>query len=178
MFRTILIYGLIGGLIVGAPMLLEMVVWSGKPMESGGMVLGYATMLVALTTVFLGVKQHRDKALGGVIKFLPALAMGLGISLIASIIYVAAWDLSLAITHIDFMGGYARSAIEAKKAAGVSGTELDAFTAQMNQMVEAYKNPIYRWAITFTEPLPVGVLVSLISAALLRNSRFMPARKI
>ena len=177
MFRIILIYGVIGGLIVGTPMLAEMVLWSGEPMRQGGLVLGYATMLIALSTVFLGVKQHRDKALGGVIKFLPALLVGLGISLVAGVFYVAAWDLSLAITHMDYMSAYAQSAIAAQKAKGVSGAQLDAFSAQMNQMVESYKQPLYRWAVTFIEIFPVGVLISLISAALLRNSRFMPARK-
>src|SRR5882672_103505 len=103
MLRIILIYGVIGGLIVGVPMLLEMVVWSGEPMRQGGMILGYTTMIIALSTVFLGVKQHRDKALGGVIKFLPALLVGLGISVVAGVFYVTAWDLSLAITHLDYM---------------------------------------------------------------------------
>lgn len=177
MFRTILIYGLIGGLIVGAPMLVEMVLWSGGPMREGGLVLGYTTMIVALSTVFLGVKHHRDKARGGVIKFLPALLVGLGISVVAGVIYVAAWDLSLALTHWDFMADYTRDQIAAQKAKGVSAAELEAFTTQMNQMAASYKQPLYRWAVTFAEIFPVGVLVSLISAALLRNSRFMPARK-
>ena len=135
-------------------------------------------MIVALSAVFIGVKQHRDKALGGVIKFFPGLIIGLGISFIAGVIYVATWDLSLALTKSDFMAVYAQSAIASQKAKGVSGTQLEAFTAQMHDMVEAYKNPLYRWAITFIEIFPVGVVISLVSAGMLCNSRFMPARKV
>ena len=176
MLRTILIYGLIGGLIVSVPMNVMMLVW-GKEAQ-GSLVIGYTTMIVALTTIFIGVKSYRDKALGGVIKFFPALLVGLGISVVASVIYVAAWDLSLALTHWDFMADYTRGQIEAQKAKGVAGPQLDAFIAEMNAMKVNYANPLFRWPMTFIEPFPVGVLISLISAALLRNSRFMPARKI
>jgi hypothetical protein len=80
MVSLILRYGIIGGLIVAIPML-----WQWLPLKEGdhppgGLLLGYSVMLVALTTVFLGVKQYRDRKLGGVIRFLPALGVGLGIS--------------------------------------------------------------------------------------------------
>jgi Protein of unknown function (DUF4199) len=177
MIRIILVYGLIAGLIVGAPMLGQMLLLPHDKAFPGGAVVGYLTMIVALSAVFIGVKQHRDKALGGVIKFFPALLVGLGISVVAGVIYVATWDLSLALTKSDFMTIYAQHAIAAQKAKGLAGAQLEAFSTQMNQMVESYKNPLYRWAITFVEIFPVGVVISLISAALLCNSRFMPARK-
>ena len=63
------------------------------------------------------------------------------------------------------------------KAKGVSGAKLAKLTAEMEQFRIQYANPLYRIFEGYTEILPVGVLVSLVSAALLRNSRFLPARR-
>jgi len=78
---------------------------------------------------------------------------------------------------MDFAGDYARLLIEEQKAKGVSGDDLAKFTAEMERFKIEYANPIYRLPMTFTEIFPVGVLVSLVSAGLLRNSRFLPMRR-
>ncbi len=177
MWRKILGYGLIAGLIVAIPMNVMMVALKGHPPLAWGMVFGYVTMLIALSAVFVAIKRYRDTELGGVIRFWPALGLGLGISVIAGIVYVLAWELSLAITHIDFGAAYANTLIAEKKAAGVSGDALARLTAEMDAFRIQYANPLYRMPMTFAEIFPVGVLVSLISAALLRNSRFLAARR-
>jgi hypothetical protein len=176
MWQKILAYGLIAGLVVAIPMNLMMVLQKGHPPLAWGMVFGYVTMLIALSAVFVAIKRYRDTELGGVIRFWPALGLGLGISVVAGIIYVFAWELSLAITHIDFASAYANTLIAEKKAAGVSGDALAALTAEMEMFKTQYANPLYRMPMTFAEIFPVGVLVSLVSAALLRNSRFLAAR--
>lgn len=177
MVRLILIAGIVAGVIVGAPMIAMM--WAFKDSENPPMsaVLGYATMLVALSVIFLAVKRQRDHAGGGVIKFWPAFGMGLAISAVAGVIYVLAWEASLALTGVDFAGHYADVMVAQQRAKGVSGAELERFIAEMDAFRRNYANPLYRMPVTFTEIFPVGVLVSLISAALLRNSRFLPARR-
>jgi hypothetical protein len=176
MLRRIFIYGLIAGFIVAIPTGLLPILIPGFPPLSYGMVIGYGSMLIAFSTIFLAVKRQRDVDGGGVIKFLPALALGLGISVIAGILYVAAWEAAMAVTHMDFAGGYAKAMIAQEKAKGVSGAALAKFVAEMDQFKLYYANPLNRYPETFMEIFPVGVLVSLISAALLRNSRFLPAR--
>jgi hypothetical protein len=176
MLRYILIYGLIAGLVVGVPLSILTLSMSGHTMMNYGMLIGYLTMLIALSAVFLAIKRHRDVDLGGVIRFWPALALGLGISFVAGVIYVIAWEASCAIAHADFAGAYARAMIAQQQAKGVSGAALARFRAEMEAFKAQYANPLYRWPMTFAEVFPVGVIVSLISAALLRNSRFMPAR--
>jgi hypothetical protein len=176
MLRYILIYGVIAGAGVGVPLSILTLSMSGQTMMHYGMLIGYLIMLVALSAIFLAIKRHRDEDLGGVIKFWPALALGLGISFVAGVIYVIAWDVSCAIAHVDFASGYARAMIAQEEAKGVSGAALAQFKDGMEQFKAQYANPFYRWLMTFIEIFPVGVIVSLVSAGLLRNNRFMPAR--
>ena len=176
MLRRIVRYGVVAGLIVGVPLFGLTVALNGHPPLRYGALIGYTTMLIALSTVFVALKRHRDVDLGGVIRFWPAFALGLGISLVAGIIYVAAWEAALAVTHSDFAATYANTLIENEKAKGVTGEALAKLVAGMEQFKAQYRNPLYRLPMTFAEIFPVGVLVSLVSAALLRNSRFLPAR--
>jgi len=176
MLRKILSYGLVAGLIVGG-FLSGMVVMSDHGMSSWGMVIGYASMLVGLSTVFIAIKKHRDQDLGGVIRFLPALGLGLGISFVAGVVYSLAWEATQAFTGMDFAGDYTRHLIEQQKAQGLGGEALAKFIADMEQFKQDYAKAPYRLSMTFAEIFPVGVLVSLMSAALLRNPRFLPLRR-
>ena len=176
MLRYILIYGVIAGVVVGVPLSILTLSLSGRAMMHYGMLVGYLTMLIGLSAVFLAIKRHRDADLGGAIRFWPALALGLGTSVVAGVIYVIVWDVSCAIAHADFAGAYARAMIAEQEAKGASGPALERLRAEMEQFKVQYANPLYRWPMTFAEIFPVGVIVSLISAGLLRSSRFMPAR--
>lgn len=177
MVRTILKFGLIAGLIVGGFELVTFTAFAGMPPLKYGMLIGYTTMLVALSAVFVGIKRHRDVDRGGVIGFWQAFGIGLGVSFIAGILYVAAWELVQAITHMDFASSYARAIIASEKAKGASAQALAKLAADMEAFKVQYADPLYRLPMTFVEIFPVGVLVSLVSAGLLRNSRFLPARR-
>jgi len=178
MLRQILYYGVIAGVVVAIPTFGLPVVLKGLPPLKYGMVIGYATMLVALSAVFLAIKQYRDREGGGVIRFWTALGIGLGVSFVASVFYVVAWEAAVAITQIDFGAAYGHALIEQRRAAGASADDLAKLTAEMQQFAKDYTNPFYRMPMTFTEIFPVGVLVSLVSAALLRNSRFLANRRV
>ena len=176
MLRTILIYGVIAGLIVGIPMSVMTVAANPTP-PAWGMVVGYLIMLVGLSAVFVAIKRYRDIDGGGVIRFWPALGLGLGISVIAGILYVVAWEIAQAMAHLDFGSAYAKSMVESQRAKGVTGAALAKIVADAEAFRIQYANPLYRWPMTFVEIFPVGVLVSLVSAGLLCNSRFLPARR-
>lgn len=171
MQRTILTYGLISGAIIILGMIATIVL-SAKH----SLFLGYLIMLVGLSAILLAVKSHRDKVLGGVIKFWPAFLIGLGVAVVAGLVYVAIWEGYLAITHYRFMDDYTAQMLAAKKAEGLSGAAYDKLAAEMAQMTRNYANPLYRMPMTFAEIFPVGLLVALVSAALLRNPKFLPAR--
>jgi hypothetical protein len=172
--RIILVYGAIAGVILIAALMVA--VWIGSMSNEWGMAFGFLTMFIALSFVFVGVKRYRDETLGGVIGFWPALRLGLGISLFASLFYVAGWEFSLFVTDYAFVADMVESAVSKKAEAGASATELAATQAEMDDLARIYANPLYRIPITFTEISPVVLVVVLASAGLLRNHRFMPAR--
>jgi hypothetical protein len=177
MLRTILKYGLIAGLVVGLFEVVTFTAFSGMPPLQYGMAIGYTTMLIALSAVFVGIKRHRDLERGGVIGFWPAFGIGLGISFIAGIFYVLAWELVQAMTDMDFASSYSNAILASEKAKGASAEKLAKMSAEMAAFKVQYANPLFRLPMTFAEIFPVGVLVSLVSAVLLRNSRFLPARR-
>lgn len=173
MTRIIIVYGVIAGAIIIAAIILG-VVLNTDAMNSAW--AGYAIMLAALSLIFIGVKRYRDTAGGGVIRFTTALGVGLGIAAVASVIYVAGWELYLWVTHYTFFDAYAKGVLQAKRASGASAAEVAGTAAELAAMATQYTKPLNRMVMTLFEILPVGVVVAVISAVLLRNSRFLPWR--
>ena len=175
MGRTILVWGLVGGVIVAVLMQLSLLIVNDH-MNPMAMWLGYLTMLIALSTILLGVKQYRDQVNGGVITFWRGLVIGLGIALVAAVIYAAAWEAYLAISGKDFIGEYNAQMIARAQAENASAEKLAEIRAQAAQYQAIYDNPLLRFPMTMVEMLPVGVVVALVSAFLLRFPGFLPAR--
>lgn len=174
MLRTVLIFGVAAGAVVASSFFI--LPHAEDPNSAGSsLLIGYLVMLLALSLIFVGVKRFRDNQQGGVIKFLPALGIGLGISVVAGVLYVLGWELYMSVNHYDFADSYAKASLAAARAKGTSAAELARLTAQMATFKTQYADPLYRLPMGFVEIFPVGVLISLISAALLRNSRFLPA---
>jgi hypothetical protein len=176
MLRIILTFGIAAGLLVAFPMFLSLTNLDLTAI-SNSMFVGFLIMALAFSMIFVGVKRYRDQIHGGTVKFLPALAVGLGISAVASIVYVIGWEISLAATNNAFIDSYATFLVESVRAkAGVTPAEIQKAMTEAEAFKTMYANPLIRLPMTFIEIFPVGLLVSLIAAALLRNSRFLPAR--
>ena len=172
MFRIMLVYGAISGVVIIAIMIAGMALGGG----SGSEVQGYLTMIVVLSLIFVGIKRYRDKDLGGVIKFLPAFGLGVGIAAVAAEFYVLSWEISLHLTDFAWVEVYKETVIAGYEEKGIVGEELAQKVAKLEDMIAGYSNPLFRIPLTFVEIFPVGVLVALISAALLRNPKVLPAR--
>ena len=171
MFRIMLVYGAIAGVVIITVMVAGMVLGGG----GGSEIQGYLTMVVVLSLIFVGIKRYRDKDLGGVIKFLPALGLGVGIAAVAAVFYVLSWEASLHLTDFAFVESYKEAAVAGYEAKGLTGEALTAKVTELDQMMASYSNPFFRIPITFLEIFPVGLVVALISAALLRNPKVFPA---
>ena len=169
-------YGILSGTITIMTLILGLMVSEGGSFLSSEL-FGYLTMLVALSMIFIGIKRYRDHELGGVIRFLPAFAMGLAIAAIAGVIYTLVWELYSISTDYAFIDSYVNSAIEAKRAAGLSGDGLAQEIAKLEELRADYDKFYIRMPMTFLEIFPVGLVIALFSAALLRNPKILPARQ-
>lgn len=177
MKRIIFIYGGISGFIVVSSTLIGILLAQGEGGGTFTVWMGYLIMLIVLSVIFVGIKKYRDQECGGIVTFGAALLVGLGISAVAGAVYVAVWEIYLAMTDYAFIGDYAQSVIAAKRAAGVDAETLQATIAEMEILETRYASFLFRLPMTFIEIFPVGILISLISAAILRNRKFLPARK-
>lgn len=174
MFKLILAFGSAAGLLVAIPMCV--MVANSEPGAAGqSQLVGYLTMMLALSLIVVGVKRYRDRVLGGVIRFGTAFGLGLGISAVAGVVYVLGWELTLLLTDYAFVDTYAAAAVEAKRASGASATEVAAVAADMAEFRMKYMNPWFRMPVTFVEIFPVGIIISLVAALFLRNRRILPA---
>ena len=171
MKKNVLVFGLIAGLIVSTLMAISMITMYNNPgigHGAGSMVVGYLSMLVAFSLIFVAVRNYRDKQNGGVISFGKAFKIGLLIALIGSTMYVIMWALLYNFYMPDFMDRYCAQMIENSKASSTPA-ELKQLTDQLNTQKEMYKNPLFFVLFTYFEIFPVGLLVSLIAALILKR---------
>ena len=135
-----------------------------------GIFFGYTAIVISFLFVYFGIRSYRDNVLGGRITFGKGFQAGILITLISCVFYVGAW-LVMYYTFIpDFVDKYAAYVVEDKRASGASQAEIDEMRCKQGEdMKEMLENPLMNAAVTFTEPFPVGLLVTLISAAVLRK---------
>jgi hypothetical protein len=169
MKKIVIKFGLIGGAIISVFMASTMPFFDENTDMSQSELMGYAAMVVALSTISIGIRNYRNHELQGVISFGKAFKVGLYIALVASTLYVLTW---MVISHFympNFMEIYVQNTIDTMLATGKTQDEIDAQLTSMERMMEMYKNPFFKVLITYTEILPVGILISLISAATLKK---------
>src|SRR4029079_877081 len=118
MTPVILRYGIIAGLIVSLPWLVYMLTLPADGHMTHSMLLGYTLMIVAFSMVFVGIKQYRDRSLGGAIRFGKALLLGLGISTVASLIYVLSWEICMAFSKYNFIAAYSKFILDDARSHG------------------------------------------------------------
>ena len=175
MKKIVLTYGLMAGAIVGGMLIITMPLYEKGILKiDNGQLLGYSTMVIALSLIFFGVKSYRDSHLKGTITFGNALKLGLLIALLASFIYAISWEITYHTMSGDFIQLMGVQTIVKLKGQGASEIEIQEAIKKMNKFAEIYKNPIFRFGITLLEIFPVGIIISLLSAALLRKKEILP----
>ncbi len=170
MKKTILTNGIIGGIIVSIMMMISTIVFKCNPNMSSSMAIGYAGMLIAFSFVFIGIRNYRNKQNDGFVSFGDAFKIGLLISLIASTFYVVSWLVEYYCFFPDFMEKYSAAAIQKiENDPHITSTEVAAQVDQIKTMQEMYKSPIWVILFTYAEIFPLGILISLISALILKK---------
>ncbi|QOY91160.1 DUF4199 domain-containing protein [Paludibaculum fermentans] len=168
MKKTVLTFGLIAGLIIsvlmGGSLLLADKIGTGH-----SMVLGYTMMVASFLLIYFGVRSYRDNELAGRISFGRAFACGILITLITTVCYVVMWEILYFNFMPHFMDSYWAAQIKKVQASGLAPATVAAQVAEIQHSQQLYQNPLVNMAYTFMEPLPVGLLITLISAAVLRR---------
>jgi hypothetical protein len=168
MKKTVLTFGLISGVMIsvlmGGSLLIADKIGSGHSMA-----LGYTMMVASFLLIYFGIRSYRDNTLGGQISFGRAFACGILITLVTTVCYVAMWEVLYFNFMPHFMDGYFAAQIHKVQSSGLAPATIAAQVAAIQRSAQLYQNPFVNMAYTFIEPFPVGLIITLISAAILRR---------
>jgi hypothetical protein len=168
MKKTVLTFGLISGVMIsvlmGGSLLLARKIGSGH-----SLVLGYTTMVASFLLVYFGIRSYRDNTLGGQISFGRAFVCGMLITLISCVCYVAMWEVLYFNFMPHFMDSYFAARIHKVQSSGLDPAAIAAQVAALKRSQQLYQNPFVNMAYTLMEPLPVGLIITLVSSAVLRR---------
>jgi hypothetical protein len=170
MKKTVLTFGLISGAIM-AVMMFATLPFMEKIGFDKGLIVGYTSMVLAFMLVFFGIRSYRENIGDGEISFGRAFAVGILITLISCICYVVAWEIIYFNFMPDFLDKYASHVIEKARTSGASQQAIDVQVQQMKDFKVMYAKPLVNIAFTFAEPFPLGFILTLISAAILRKRK-------
>jgi hypothetical protein len=167
MKKTVLVFGLISGAI-SSLMMVATVPFADRIGFDKGAFVGYTAMVLSFLLVYFGIRSYRDNG-NGQITFGKAFAVGLGITVISCIFYVVTWEILYFNFLPDFMDKYSTYMVEKLKTSGASAAAVQIKLEELKRYKELYQNPLFNAAMTFLEPLPIGLVITLISAAVLRK---------
>ncbi len=177
MKKTVLTFGLISGAISSSMMLAVMPLVDRIGTDKGE-IIGYTTIVVSFLLVFFGIRSYRENVGGGRITFLRGLTLGLLITLISCACYVITWEIIYYKLMPGFADKFATYMVEQVRASGASQQVIDAKLQEMKAFKVMYDKPLFNIAITFMEPFPIGLIITMISAAILRKKRAGDAGKV
>jgi hypothetical protein len=168
MKKTVLTFGLISGAL-SSLMMVATVPFLHNIGFNKGLVIGYTAIVLSFLLVFFGIRSYRDNVGSGQITFSKAFAVGISITLISCIFYVVTWEILYFNFLPDFMDKYGAHLMEKLKASGASAAAMQAQLEQIRKYKEMEDNPLLNAAMTFIEPFPIGLAITLVSAAVLRR---------
>jgi hypothetical protein len=167
--KTILTYGVISGL-VSAGLMLATVPFMKVGFDRG-YVIGYTAIVLSFLLVWFGIRSYRDNVGQGQITFARAFGVGIAITVISCVFYVVTWEILYFTVMNDFAEKYGAYMVAKAQAAGAGPAVIQAKIAEAQRMKVSLDNPLINSAMTFLEPFPVGLLMTLISAGVLRKKR-------
>jgi hypothetical protein len=171
MKKTVLTFGIISGVIVAVLMGVN-TIFAERIGFDRAIIAGYTAMLVAFLLVFFGIKSYRDNVGNGEISFGRAFTVGILITLITCAFYVVSWEILYYTVLSDFPEKYGNYVIEKERASGATPEQIAQKLEEVKEMKAMLDNPLIAPALIFVaEPLPVGLVMTLISAAILRKRR-------
>ena len=174
MKKIVLTFGLISGVMISVLMNGSILI-SSKSGFGHSMALGYTMMVASFLLVYFGIRSYRDNVLSGQISFGRALACGLLTTAITCACYVVTWEIVFFNFMAHFMDGYFAAQVHRVQSSALDPATAAAKIAAIRHSQRLYQNPLVNMAYTLIEPLPVGVVITLVSAALLRRKDPLPS---
>ena len=174
MKKNIWIFGLISGtLMTGIANYMAWVCCANPEFETNDF-LGYTAMLLIFSLIFIGIRNYRNHYLDGYITFKKAFITGLYMSLVASTLYVFVWLVDYYVFIPHYIDQYVAHVMYKTKTGGATEVELAETAKSMAEFKELYKNPFFVVISTFLEVFPIALIVSLISALILKRKPKSP----
>lgn len=172
MRRIVLTFGLISGFILLAMLAVTLpLTMSGRMDFDGAEVLGYTSMLLAFLMVFFGIRSYRRNIGGGAITFGRAFKVGILITLVTCAVYVIAWEIYYFNFDHGFAEQYAAHVLDKMQREGATEAAISAERVKMEKFRELYQNPLINSGMTFLEVFPLGLIMTLVSAGVLRKKK-------
>src|SRR5687768_5860083 len=166
MKKTVLTFGIIAGVILSAMLFISMSFHDVIGFDKG-LIIGYTSMVLAFLLIYFGVRSYRDNVGGGTVSFGRAFAVGELIAVVAAALYAISWEIMYPRIASDYMAKYQAHTLAKAQADGESAEEIAAQKAEMDKFAQLYRNRAVRGAFSFLEPMPVALIISLISAGIL-----------
>lgn len=170
MKKTILTFGFISGAILSGLMFIT-ILFTNRIGFDKGEILGYTTIVLSFLLVFFGIRSYRENMGDGQITFTKGFIVGISITVIASLCYVITWEILYYNFMHGFMDKYSAYLVSKLQASGASPAKIGEQLAEMKRYKELMENPLWNGLMTFIEPFPVGLVITLISAAILRKKQ-------
>lgn len=162
MKNYILRYGLIAGcLIVG----LGLFNWFFIAQMFGydaSEIFGYLSMILALLCIPLGIKYFRDKLNDGMVSFGEGFKIGMGITIVTSVIMFFYSMLFWVLAGDDFMKWREQVLTE---------SELKQAQLQMAEMPDFVLSPWFQGLVMLLTVFLIGMIINLVSSLTLKNSK-------
>ena len=168
MRKIIVTFGLISGAI-SSLMMIAVVTFGGRIGFDLGAVISNTSIVLSFLMVFVGIRTYRDNIGDGQITFLKAFAVGLSITLISCIVYVATWEVIYYNLIPGYWDAYGAHLVRKLAASGASPAAVQAKLEHVRKYKELYKNPFFNAVLTFIHPFPIGLVITVFSALVLRR---------
>ncbi len=167
MKKTVTRYGIYSFITI--VVLFSIGLYIGKELDySTREIIGYTTIVVSLSFIWLGIKHYRDKISDGKVSFGKALSIGLLISLFASVAFAVINAVYVEVIDPNFTADYYNYHVAEIKS-NLSGAELEEALEKMESQKELFSSTTVGSLVMFLTVFVIGFIISLISSLILQR---------
>lgn len=170
MKKTVLRYGLYASAMI---IVIFLVTWltlnqSGSNYELQE-IIGYTGIVLSLSFVFFGIRHYQDHINNGTLTFGQGLKTGLLIVLIPALAFGLFDVLYVSFADPEFLDKYTAYQLEKLKAS-LPAASYEVEAAKLKEEMKMFSNPAIQFVAMFLTVFMIGVIITVISALVLRRN--------